>query len=89
MRGPGGGKAAAGSYFQTSNGGAVGDGCGTGVIWAPWEPTLAEAVANVSVAALACFVFLAGLLWLGSIMDRLDRRADASTYSDDDEEGEP
>lgn len=59
------------------------------MIWAPWEPTLAEAVANVSVAALACFVFLAGLLWLGSIMDRLDRRADASTYSDDDEEGEP
>jgi hypothetical protein len=29
---PGGGDAAAGSYFQTSNGGAVGDGCGTGVI---------------------------------------------------------
>lgn len=58
------------------------------MIWAPWEPTLAEAIGNVSVAALACFVFLAGLLWLGSMMDRLDRRADASTYSDD-EEGEP
>lgn len=58
------------------------------MIFTPWEPTLAEAIGNVSVAALACFAFLAGLLWLGSIMDRLDRRADASTYSDD-EEGEP
>lgn len=59
------------------------------MIWAPWEPTLAEAIGNVSVAALACFAFLAGLLWLGAMMDRLDRRADASTYADDDEEGEP
>lgn len=58
------------------------------MIFTPWEPTLAEAIGNVSVAALACFAFLAGLLWLGSVMDRLDRRADASTYSDD-EEGEP
>jgi hypothetical protein len=54
------------------------------VIWAPWEPTLAEGIANVSVAALACFAFLAGLLWLGRWVVSL-----FEADSCDDGEGEP
>lgn len=54
------------------------------MIFTPWEPTLAEAIGNVSVAALACFAFLAGLLWLGRWVVSL-----FEADSRDDGEGEP
>jgi hypothetical protein len=53
-----------------------------------YEPTLAEVAVEGGLIGLVCFFALAGLLWLGRVVvDRLDRRADETTYTDD-EEGE-
>lgn len=52
-----------------------------------WEPTAASAALEGSLTGLVCFGMLCGLVWLGRwVVGFFDRRADGSTYSD--EEGE-
>lgn len=50
-----------------------------------YEPTLATAVCDVLVTGVVCCAVLGLLMGVRSVFDRLDRRADASTYADEED----
>ena len=50
-----------------------------------YEPTLATAVFDVLLIGGVCCAVLALLAGVRTLMDRLDRRADVSTYADEED----
>ena len=50
-----------------------------------YEPTLATAVCDVLLIGGVCCAVLGLLAGVRTLFDRLDRRADASTYADEED----
>jgi hypothetical protein len=50
-----------------------------------YEPTLATALCDVLLIGVVCCAVLGLLMGLRGLFERLDRRADASTYADEED----